>query len=374
MEPDSASERFPVRPVVTSFAPYTPGRSIQEIREAYQLTQVIKLASNENPLGTSPLVQRRISRDASLAFRYPRPGSPDLVHSLANSLGLDSGRLIAGNGSDEIIDLLLRVVGRPGESNVVLLEPSFSIYRMQAGLNGLDIRRVPLNSDFSFPWSELEHTVDEKTACLFLTSPDNPSGYTAGPEEILSLARRLPRGTLLVLDEAYIDFAEDPEETSPLSRLQETDNLVLLRTFSKLYGLAGLRLGYGIMPPWLAGLIQRIKLPFSVNILAERAGIAALEDTTFRDLTRETVISQRKIMERSLTESGCLVYPSQANFLMFQPPGNARTLYQRLLEKGIIIRPLDSYGLPDHLRVTVGREDENGVFLRELRSILSGTA
>ena len=373
MQPTPAPHRFPIRPVVKSFAPYSPGQSIQEIRQAYQLTQVVKLASNENPLGTSPLVQRRIARDAASVFRYPRSGNPDLLHELAQALDMEPDFLVAGNGSDELIDLVLRVVGRPGEHNVVLLEPSFSIYRMQAELHGFPVRRIPLNEDFSFPWQALERSVDENTACVFLTNPDNPSGYAASSRAILSFARGLPESTLLVLDEAYIDFAREPDTLSPLARFGETDNLVLLRTFSKLYGLAGLRLGYGIMPPWLAELIQRIKLPFSVNILAERAGIAALQDTAFRSMTRDLVLAERSELQERLRDLGCSVYPSQANFLMFQPPVDAAFLHQRLLEKGIIIRPLSSYGLPHLLRVSIGREDENRAFLRAVRSILSGT-
>jgi histidinol-phosphate aminotransferase len=357
--------------VVTSFAPYTPGQSIQEIRKAYQLSHVIKLASNENPLGTSPLVQRTIAKEAASVFRYPRSGSPELLRELSCALGVDPDRLIAGNGSDELIDLLLRVVGRPGENNVVLLEPSFSIYRMQAELSGLDVRRVPLNPDFSFPWTALEQSVDERTACVFLTNPDNPSGHATSAQRILRFAARLPSQALLVVDEAYIDFAEDPENLSPLTRIEETDNLVLLRTFSKLYGLAGLRLGYGIMPPWLAELIQRIKLPFSVNIVAEKAGVAALKDTVFRSMTRETVLDERRELSGRLADLGCRVYSSQANFLMFQPQMKAQTLHQRLLEKGIILRPLGSYGLPDHLRVSIGREDENRAFLEALERILA---
>lgn len=367
----SILDRIPVRPVVTTFAPYSPGQSIQEIRKAYQLNQIVKLASNENPLGTSPLVKQTIARDASSVFRYPRAGSPHLLHELARTLDIDESRLVAGNGSDELIDLLLRVVGRPEEHNVVLLEPSFSIYRMQAGLNGFEVRRVPLNSDFSFPWRALDQNIDEQTACVFLTNPDNPSGYAVDAEKMLRFAKSLPDQALLVVDEAYVDFADDPSALSPLSHLEETDNLVLLRTFSKLYGLAGLRLGYGIMPPELAELIQRIKLPFSVNILAEKAGNAALQDTVFRSMTRETVLNERRELTRRLTDLGCTVYPSQANFLMFQPPTDAQTLHQRLLEQGIIIRPLGSYGLPHLLRVSIGREDENRAFIGALQRILA---
>ncbi len=367
------SNRFPIRPVVKTFAPYTPGGSIEEIKRKYRLHRVIKLASNENPLGTSLRVQRRISRAAPLAFRYPQSGNPQLIDSLSRSLQVKPDCLIAGNGSDELIDLVLRVVGKPGDSNVVVLEPSFSLYRMQAQLNGLFTRFVALNNDFSFPWDRIRQSVDHHTAVVFLTNPDNPSGYAARADKILEFADNLPQNTLLLIDEAYIDFASEPDLYTPLIQLGSRENILILRTFSKLYGLAGLRLGYGIMPSWLAEVVLRIKLPFSVNILAEHAGIEALQDSDFRDLTRSTVLEQRQYLCQALRERGFYVYPSQANFLLLEPPIGADTLFQGLLEQGVIIRPLDSYGLKDKVRISVGRSDENKILLQAIDQLMNRT-
>lgn len=359
-----------IREQIRAFKAYAPGLSISQIKDQYNLSRVIKLASNENPLGTSPLVLKALEKYAPFAFRYPRAGSPDLSAALAGHHGLDKERFVVGNGSDEIIDLLIRAVPRPETDNIVLCEPSFSIYRLQATLCGVDQRFVPLNQDFSFSWSRLLDTIDELTALVFLTSPDNPSGYAPQAGEILDFIRQVPADCLVVLDEAYIDFSDQPDIHSPLDSLDDFPNLVILRTFSKMFGLAGLRLGYGIMAPDLASMLLRIKLPFSVNLLAEQAGMAALRDRDFADQTIQTIRQGRQEVFHGLRQLGCTVSPSQANFLMFAPPRDALSVHKALLQEGIIIRPLDSYGLSDHLRVSIGTESENTQFLHALGGIL----
>jgi histidinol-phosphate aminotransferase len=360
-----------MRPEIEEFEAYSPGLSTEEIKERFGLSQVVKLASNENPIGTSPLVQDTVSRWAGQVFRYPRKGTPELSRRLAAQLNVPDDSLVLGNGSDEIIDLLLRVLGRPGEDNIVVFEPSFSIYRLQARLCGLEVRYVPLNQDFSFPFSEMAKRVDANTRLVFATNPDNPSGYAAPAEEILSFAETLPKSAFLAIDEAYIDFADQPEVLSPLPSLARNEGIGLLRTFSKMYGLAGLRLGYGILPPWLADALQRVKLPFSVNLLAEQAGLAALKDDEFLRHSRETVLRGKALLTAGLERCGCRVYPSQANFLLVRPPQPAEEVHEALLRKGFIVRPLKSYGLPDHLRISIGRDEENASFLQCLEEILA---
>ena len=370
---------YPVRPDVLEFDPYIPGLSIEEIRERYGLANIIKLASNENPLGVSPLAKKRLSANLDGAFRYTPAGTPRLVSALAAFLGLGPEHIVAGNGSDEIIDLLIRVCPTPGVHNVVASKPSFSIYRLQSKLCGVDFRTVPLKDDFSFDWDGLRAAVDEKTALVFITTPDNPSGFCPPRKEVLDFAQSLPPTCLLVVDEAYIDFCCDggaaplPDNGcgSLVPYWPKLTNVVILRTFSKIAGLAGLRLGYGIMPKELAASIQAVKLPFSVNCLAEEAGIAVLEDTVFLETTLQTVRDGREQMSTSLKKLGCTVFPSQANFLLFTLPGTcpltARQVFEKLLEKGIIIRPLASYGLAGHLRVTIGTTSDNNAFIEAFK-------
>ena len=358
-----------IRPEIKEFAPYVPGRSIAEIRQELGLGKVVKMASNENPLGASPMVKKTVQNRADLVFRYPQPNSPDLTQALSRHIQVPEDRFVVGNGSDEIIDLLIRILARPGLDRIVVFDPSFSIYTLQARLCGVELTRVHLESDFSFPFSRLLSTVDQDTSMVFVTNPDNPSGYTATKKELIDLSQQLPSHTMLIIDEAYIEFADQPDLYSPLSELPSLDNIVLLRTFSKLYGLAGLRLGYGIMPPWLTDLMHRVKLPFSVNLLAEAAGLAALQDSYFVQASRKAVHQGRLYLSQGLSGLGWRVYPSQANFLLVRPLCPAEHLVNELLKKGFIIRGLNSYGLPDFVRISIGTEDENRGLVQSCQKI-----
>ena len=364
------SEEPFVRDEVRGFTPYSPGLSIEEIKEKYGLARVIKLASNENPLGVSALVARVLSRKAGLVFRYPRSGNPALVSGIARSFGLDPAGVVTGNGSDEIIDLLVRVTARPGLDNVVAFRPCFSIYVHQTRLCGVSLRQVPLGPDFRFDFEALLAAVDGNTALVFVTNPDNPSGYAVPAEQLAELAGKLPPRAILVVDEAYADFADPAGEYTLLPRLSELRNVVVLRTFSKMYGLAGLRLGFGAMAAPLADYVRRVRLPFSVNLLAEAAGMAAMEDVHFLAATRETVLRGRESVSRELSRLGCRVFPSMANFLMFVPPRPAAEVFEELLRRGIIVRPLTSYALPDLLRVSLGADEENAAFLAAMEEIV----
>lgn len=362
-----------VRPEVAAFESYEPGLSIEDIRQRYGLARVIKMASNENPMGVSPVVQGVLQDNIEFAYRYPQAGNPRLVAALAAHYSVDPARIFVGNGSDEVIDLLFRVRAVPGVHNAVAFRPCFGLYPTQARLAGVDLRRAHLHEDFSFDFDSLLERVDSNTTLVFVTSPDNPSGRVASARDLARVAHSLPSACLLVVDEAYIDFAG--EEYSLLSRLDEFPNVALLRTFSKVYGLAGLRIGYGILPPRLADYLWRVRLPFSLNLLAEEAAIAALADTTFREITTRIVNEGRAVLMEGLTGLGCTVIPSHSNFLMFAPPAggpDARTLHQALLKRGVIIRSLGGYHLPEWLRVSVGMEEENRLFLAECADILRG--
>jgi histidinol-phosphate aminotransferase len=207
---------------------------------------------------------------------------------------------------------------------------------------------------------------------VVVTSPDNPTGLAAGVEDLTVLAGVLPKDCLLVVDEAYAEFAWPPESYSPLQAFDKFENLVCLRTFSKAYGLAGMRLGYGIMPAQLAALLRNARIPFTVNLLAEEAGLAALEDETFFNETLTVVMRGREYFTNELTRLGCKVWPSQANFVMFRPPMDAKTLFLTLLERGIIVRHLGSFGLADCIRVNVGTDKENKLFIKTVGDILNG--
>ena len=366
---------YPIRPDVLAFEAYSPGLSIDEIRARFNLESVVKMASNENPLGCSPLVQKTLRDNVAYSFRYAQSGNPRLVAALAERHGFSAAHIVPGNGSDEVIDLLVRVCPTPGEHNIVASKPSFSMYRIQSRLCGVEFRPVPLREDFSFDWQGLRAAVDDKTALVFITTPDNPSGYCPPVAEVRAFAESLPSSCLLVVDEAYMDFCRSEADFSLLPAFADFSNLVILRTFSKSFGLAGLRLGYGIMPVPLADRLRSVHMPFSVNILAEAAGITALEDKTFYEETMRAVREGRAFLAEGLFALGCRVHPSEANFLMFQLPKShgksAKQVFEELLSRGLIIRPLASYGLPGHLRVSIGSAPENRLFLTLLSEVLA---
>ncbi len=363
-----------------SFKPYVPGLDINAVKSRFGLERVVKLASNENPLGTSPLVQEAIAQASQNAHLYPSSGNQALCKALAELYSIEQNRIIVGNGSDELIDILIRLTCKPAESNIVAFKPCFGIYSSQAALCNVDLRQAPLNEDLSFPWEKMLALVDDKTAIAFVTSPDNPSGRGILTSEIKALADKLPKSCLLVVDEAYVDLADDEEAFSAKNLIKEAayaENVAVLRTFSKSRGLAGLRLGYGLVPATIADYFWRVRLPFSVSIIAEKAGLASLQDTEFYEKSLHTIRSQRPLLAKALTDLSCTVLPSQANFLMFSLPKEwqekgkkAKDVYEALLERGVIIRPLGSYGFPEHLRVSIGNADDNAFFLSHLKEVL----
>ena len=361
-----------LRPDILDFEPYAPGLTIEEIKERYGLTRVVKLASNENPLGTPPLARKAAERAAALGFRYPRNLNPALVSAIAAKVGAPLDQVLAGHGSDEMIDLLLRVICRPGQSNVVCWDKAFSMYRLTAKLCGVEYRAVPRGPDLALPLDGLAAACDGNTAAVFVTSPDNPTGLTATLDELAALADKLPADALLVLDEAYIDFARPVERFTGLPLALSRDNVVVLRTFSKYYGLAGFRLGFGVFPKTIADYMTRARIPFTIGVADEAAGLAALEDAAFLETTLAAVHASLDAMAAGLKALSCRVWPTQANFLMFQPPKPGRQVFQGLLERGIITRHLASFGLPEMIRVNAGTDEETALFLEALAGVLRG--
>lgn len=367
-------------PSIQALQAYVPGLSIEEIKAKYKLDKVIKLASNENPLGTSPLVLEALHKFADQAFRYPQGGNPRLREALAHLHRISPERIVAGNGSDEIIDLLIRMLALPGRDQVLCFEPCFSIYPIQAQINGVEVKKIPLAENFSFPFEKLLNAVSPETKLVFITTPDNPSGFCPSAFQVRAFAEKLALKNpeaLLVIDEAYMDFSPNEKENSLLQQQYFPHNVAYLRTFSKSRGMAGLRLGYGILPEMLADGFWRARLPFSINLLAEEAALAALKDEDFYQKTLECVSSGRKFLTESLRNLGCQVWPSSANFIMFAlapASPSSQEVMESLLRKGVIIRSLKSYALPDYLRVSIGNPEENRFFLEALKESLANEA
>lgn len=359
-----------VRSDMMNSKPYAPGLTIEEIKTKYGLDTVIKLASNENPLGASPMAQKAITRYAPHVFRYPHNGNPRLNAAIAKRTGIAEEQILSGNGSDEILDLLVRIKATPGQDEILTYDSCFSMYRLMSQLCAINFRQIPRDAGHKQPLKALTEAVNDKTAIVFMTSPDNPTGLAVTVDEVREMAASIPEQTLLVIDEAYIEFARPEQQYDMRGLLDEFPNIVLTRTFSKAYGLAGLRIGYGIMSPELAEYIKSARAPFTVNLLAEEAAIAVLEDEAFYNATIDVVLRGRKLFTEEIRKMGCEVLDSQANFIMFKPTRDAMEVFEELLERGIIVRPLKSFGLGEYIRVNMGTDQENKIFLKTLREVL----
>jgi histidinol-phosphate aminotransferase len=357
-----------VLPHLTQLEPYQAGKPLEELERELGLTDAIKLASNENPLGPSPLALAAIRDTLGSLHRYPDSHAYYLKEDLARHLGIMPQQLILGNGSDEVLDLLVRALVPPG-GEVVSTTHSFLMYGLLTQAVGGFFRAVPLKK-MRVDLAAVAQAVTPQTRLIIINNPNNPTGTAFGRREWEDFLAAIPSTATVVLDEAYIDFANDPDVPSCLDYLSEDRPLVGLRTFSKAYGLAGLRIGYGFGPSELMDYLNRLRMPFNVNRLAQVAARAALQDTAFLAQTREVVLAGKDLVYRGLEQLGLTFIPTQANFILIRVPRPGQEVYQAMLREGVIIRAMDSYGFPDYIRVNMGLPEENRRFLEALEKVL----
>ncbi|MEJ5357641.1 MAG: histidinol-phosphate transaminase [Desulfobacterales bacterium] len=360
--------KLPVPPRLFSIPPYVPGKPIEELERERGISGSIKLASNENPLGPSPRALEALRGALGTLHRYPDSAGFRLTRKIAGRLGVHAEQVVLGNGSDEILSLLARAFLSAGDE-VLLPQPAFAMYEIEARAAGAVPVAVPLR-DFRTDLEAMAARLTPRTRIVFLNSPHNPTGHVIPGEEVADFAARLPEGVILVLDEAYYEFVRAPRGPDSVSLIRSGRPVVGLRTFSKAYGLAGLRVGYGLMPPEIAALLHRVRPPFNVNLAAQIAAEAALDDEPFLEESRRVVHAGIDFLRGHLERLGLACLPSEANFLMFEVSGDARAVYEGLLGRGVIVRPLAAYGYPRHLRVSAGRPEENRRFLEALRAVL----
>jgi histidinol-phosphate aminotransferase len=357
-----------VLPHLTQLTPYQAGKPLEELERELGLTDAIKLASNENPLGPSPLALAAIRDNLGSLHRYPDSHAHYLKEDLARYLGIASQQLILGNGSDEVLDLLVRTLV-PSGGEVLSTTHTFLMYGLLTQAVGGLFRKVPLK-DKRVDLNAVSQAVTAQTRLILLNNPNNPTGTAFRRQEWEDFLATIPTTVTVVLDEAYIDFADDPGVPSCLDYLSEDRPLVGLRTFSKAYGLAGLRIGYGFGPSELMDYLNRLRMPFNVNRLAQEAARAALQDTAFLAQTREVVRAGKDLVYTGLKRLGLPFIPTQANFILIRVPRPGQEIYQAMLREGVIIRAMDSYGFPDFIRVNMGLPEENRRFLEALQKVL----
>jgi histidinol-phosphate aminotransferase len=359
-----------VPPYVASLTPYIPGKPIEEVEREYGVSDVAKLASNENALGPSPRAVAAAREAMAKVNLYPDGAAFDLRQGLAAKLGVAPQELFVGNGSNELIELLVRTFVLDGEE-VLTSAQSFIAYKLAANAHGRTLVEAPMKARFHYDLDALKKLLSRKTKLIFLANPDNPTGTCFPQSELLPFLDAVPKETLVVLDEAYVEFVNMPGFQDSLALRKKYTNLVVLRTFSKIYGLAGLRLGYGLARPDVVEYIDRVRAPFNVNLVAQAAGVAALGDLEHRERSRALVREERPFLAAGLASVGATVVPSQGNFILADFPGRpGKALFEDLLREGVVVRPMGGYGFPNAQRVTVGLRRENEKCLAALRKVL----
>lgn len=347
---------------------YEAGKPEEELRRELGIENIVKLASNENPYGPSPRVLEALSKADLQLHRYPDPRGHDLREALAAHHAVPANHIALGNGSNELIDLLCRVCASRGE-HVVFGHPSFPCYRIGAVAQELAYSAVSLREDLHWNVDDLLEAVTPSTRLLFVSNPNNPTGSYIGGPELGRLLRSVPEHVLVVIDEAYVQYVDAPDFRPATDYRRTRERLAILRTFSKAYGLAGLRVGYVIGTPELTFALNRLRAPFNVGTLGQNAARMALHDPEHLTTIVEACLRDRAKLHTALTELGLEVAPSQANFVLVKMPSTGRAVYEGLLHEGVIVRAMVP-PLAAWIRVTVGRPEENSRFLESLARVL----
>ena len=354
------------KPAVLTQPIYEPGKPIEHVARELGLDPagIVKLASNENPFGPSPRALAAAKRALEHGELYPDGGCFELRQKLAAARGLGADQFVVGNGSNEIIELLGHVFVGAGDE-VVMGAPAFVVYKLVTLLFGAKAIEVPLR-DWCHDLAAIAAAITVRTKLVYVCTPNNPTGTANGEAELLAFVRALPDHVIAVIDEAYAEYVENPPDLRPL--IAERRKVVCLRTFSKIYGLASLRVGYGYGSAELCALLNRVRQPFNVNAIAQAAAAAALDDAAFAErCARENRAGLRQLQE-GCRELGLEFVPSVANFMLIKV-GDGLRVFDALQRRGLIVRPVKSYGLPEWVRVTVGTREQNERLLRELRAV-----
>lgn len=367
-----SNETIPFNPNLATLPVYVPGRPIDEVAREHGLdpASVIKLASNENPLGPSPLAVAAMSEALRSLHLYPDGSAFHLKNRLAAHLGVDPAQVILGNGSNEVLEFVGHAVMRPGDE-VVVSQHCFAVYPIVNALFGSRLVTVPARPDFGADIDAMLAAITPRTTAVFLANPNNPTGNLATREEVCRLVDGVPARVLLVLDEAYVEFLDEPFDSVALIRDGSRPNLLVARTFSKVYGLAGLRLGYGVASREVVAAMEKVRQPFNINAVAQAGAIAALGDTAHLEATRANNRAGLALLQSAFARMGLRFVPSHANFVLVDVGDGAR-VSAALQQRGVIVRPMGGYGLGAWIRVTVGTPPENQRFLEALGQVRGG--
>ncbi|MHB0913103.1 MAG: histidinol-phosphate transaminase [Armatimonadota bacterium] len=357
-----------VRANICRLKPYVPGKPIEEVEREYGVTNIIKLASNENPLGPSPKAVEAMKKAVEKVGLYPDGSGYSLLKALAKTWGVSDVEIALGNGSDDLIHLIGVTFLGPGDE-VVLSDATFVRYESAAVLADCSYCQVPLK-DHKYDLPAMADMISDKTRLIFIANPNNPTGTMVTKGEVEAFMERVPERAIVVFDEAYVEYVESSEYPDTLKYVREGRNVIVLHTFSKIYGLAGLRVGYAVARPEIIQCINQVREPFNVNSIGQVGALASLADPEQVERSKRVNSEGKMYLCAEFDAMGLPYAPSEANFVWVDVKSDCRRVFQELLKRGVIVRTGDIFGFPTFLRVTIGTADENRRFAESLREVL----
>ncbi len=357
-----------VNPGIDTIHPYEPGRSLDEVIQEFNLSKVVKLASNENSLGASKKALEIVQSAQELHY-YPDGSGESLKRVIAEHENIARDQIILGNGSNEVLELVASAFLSP-ETEAIFSEHAFVVYKLASKVRGCKFHEVPAK-DFGHDLDSFKNYINDSTRVIFIANPNNPTGTYNTHAQVHNLLSTIPDHVLVVLDLAYFEYVEAEDYVKPYELLTEFNNLLLTRSFSKAYGLPALRIGFGVGHPELIELLNRIRQPFNVNTIAQKAAIAAIEDQAHIKQSIENNSMQKQYLQSELTRLGLTSLESEGNFIAVKVPIPGRDMFNKLMKEGVIVRPIDLYGMPDFIRVTIGTPAENKFFIEILEKVLN---
>lgn len=357
------------KPGIELIKPYQGGKPIEEVERELGITNAIKMASNENPLGPAPKAIEAIKKSAAKVNLYPDGNAYYLKNDLAEHLGVSPENLIIGNGSNEILQILGDTFVSPNDETIYS-EHSFVVYMLVSHVCSAESITIPL-VNYTHDLEAMTDAITDDTKVIFLDNPSNPLGTMVTAEQVDNFMKRVPDDVLVVFDEAYYEYVERDDYPQTLKYVHEGRNVIVLRTFSKIYGLAGLRIGYGISTPEIIGLMNRVRQPFNSNLIAQAAARAALKDTVHVAKARSVNSEGKKYLYDALDELGIDYVPSETNFIFVNLDRSGEDVCDDLMQLGVIARPMKGYKFPNSIRVTIGTQSQNRRFIKALKEVLS---
>jgi histidinol-phosphate aminotransferase len=358
----------PVRPNIGEIKPYISGKSAEEAQRELNVMNIIKLASNENPLGPSQKALEAINKYSKDVYLYPDQNCFELKELIAEKLGFSPDNVVVGNGSDEIMMLIALAYISAGDE-VILSLNTFSTYEMVSSLMEAYITKINLNN-YKYDLKAMADVASEKTKLIFVCNPNNPTGTINTQKELDYLVSKASPNTIIVIDEAYGDYVESKDYPNSLECVRSRKNVIVLRTFSKIFGLAGLRVGYGIAKPEIIRYLNLVRLPFSVNRLGQIAAAISLSDTNHVEKSRKNNADGKLYLYAELDKLGLSYLKTEANFIFINLNDDADMVFMKLMRHGVIVRPLTSFGMPGAIRVTIGTPEQNRKFIKALTEVI----